>query len=310
MNIKYLFISLFLSFLSIYSFGQVNKSIYNENNINEVATNALMVLTSIQHNGLENNKKELKELINIHQTFAKRNESRLRFLSLVISDAISYAIVSEIYRNLKNRENPNVKIIPEVKIANKETVLEIWNLNEPKFKDILDLNLKEKGQLIDYVKSRNIGTNEIIQGKLFKSLPLGPVKESFQKMRDEVNNPFKKRNLSSDELFIFTLVKWQAYKDLTHIAVIYSLDNNKSVNYETLRNSINERIVTNKTQRMDSGMPDSAVNVLLTFSKYSPPIKGIGSISHSDVYKKKLEIMFAPFISNTNLISDVTILFQ
>lgn len=276
----------------------------DETQMNAIATNAFLVLKGIPAIGLERSVGGLEDIIATHHRLSREPGSSQRHLSLVLADAVAYAIITEIHRAELARFGLDQDMTPRSVAFDKKTAVRLWQANMPDFAPLVRKALQGKDTLTLYVAEHS-SEEEVLNGRMIDKTPVGPIRVRITELHERATLPIGvRKNPSPDEQLIYALTICQAFRDLTVIIDLYEkgdLPKESGV----LRSTIDGVLEHYPKGRVDGGTKTSSFKVWTTFTAYYPENSSQDVVGPAEEYCMRQALVLAPFMTDTSSLPEL-----
>jgi hypothetical protein len=266
--------------------------------LNVIATNAFRVLRDVPTIGLEKSVSELEQIIEAHRRLSRETNVPQRQLSLVLADAVAYAIVTEIHRADVARLGTDQNMTPKSLPFNKKTAVRLWKANVPDFPAVIRKALQGNDRITTFV-STDSSEEDVLNGGMIDKAPLETIRPRIRELQEKALHPagFSGKP-SADEQLVYALSKCQAFRDLGMIIDLYEKDDLPK-DSALLRSAIDEVLKQRPERRVDDGMKASPFKVWMTFRRYYPEGTSQDPVGPIEEYYLKQALALAPFMNDT-----------
>ena len=271
--------------------------------VNAIASNAFLILRDVPTVGLEKSVSGIEQIIAEHRRLSQSSQAMDRHFSLVLADAVAYAIFSEIHRaefaRLGVDRERAVKSIP----FDKKTAVRLWRANMPDFAPLIRNAMQGEDIITGYI-SRQSSEEEVLNGSMIDMAPLGQVKGRIRKLNLEASVPLcMQKNPTPDEQLVYSLNKCQAFQDLTVIIDLYEKGDlpGEAV---LLRSAIDGVMKNCPQRRVDDGMEATSFKVWLTYGQYYWDPSDRDPSDSTDRYCIGQSMLLGPFMADTDLLPE------
>ncbi|MDD2598159.1 MAG: hypothetical protein PHO37_02880 [Kiritimatiellae bacterium] len=271
----------------------------DETSLNIIATNAFQILRDVPSIGLEQSLSGIEQIIKTHHRLLRETDLSKKHFSLVLADAVAYALITEIHRADITRLGTDPDMTPKSKSFNKTTAVRLWKANMPDFPASIRQILRKDGAITGYISRRSC-EEDVFSGEMIDKAPLDTIRPRIRELHEKALRPIALgKNPSVDEQFLSVLVQCQSFRDIDMIINLYENGDLPSDSI-SLRAAIDEVMKPSVGKRVDDGMKASAFKVWLTFRRYYP-----GGTSHDPVgpieeYYLKQALTLAPFMTDSS----------
>lgn len=275
-----------------------------KNQLNDIATNAFRILRDVPLSGLEKSSNELHEIVEDHKRLALEADVAKRHLSVVLADAVAFAIVTEIYRSETvgsghGERSKEPAVIP----FNRKAVLALWENNMPDFPNAIEKIIDEPGTITGFVKNHS-SVNDVLEGRMIDKTPLGTIRPRIRSLMNRAHCvPGFGYGPSPDEQLVFMLAKYQAFIDIGIVLKLYGNGNLPCEDVAKFKIAAAE-VMDLHGRRVDDGMKVSPFKVWMTFREYHPKGNGHGHMSSFEGYCLRLALALSPFITDTGVLPE------
>ena len=272
--------------------------------MNVIATNAFNVLKNVPSIGLEKSLPELDQIIETHRRLSRETDVSQRQLSLVLADAVAYAIMTEIRTSELVRvgaaQSKATKSVP----SDKTVATRLWKANVPDFAYMIKTALKGRDIITDYA-SEHSSEEDVLSGYMIHKTSGGQISTRILELNQRAELPvFGTKSPTPDEQLVYALNKCQAFRDLAVIIDIYATGDLPTES-SLIRTAIDQALGQNPKRRVDDGMESSAFKVWLTYRHYYPKEDNAGSIGFVEEYCLRQALVLAPFITDTSSLPEL-----
>lgn len=258
--------------------------------LNVIATNAFHVLQNVPDIGLEKSQHMLEQIIETHHRLSQETGLEQRQLSLVLADAIAYAIVTEIHRAEIARMDAEQRMTPKGVPFEKKTAVRLWEANQPDFAVAIRKALQEHDTVTSFV-SMHSSEEEVFSGEMIDKAPLESIRPRIRSLQEKaLYAPYFSSKPSADELLVYALCKYQAFRDLGIVIDLYDKDDLPDDTTQ-FKLAIDVILKQQPGKRMDDGMKASSLKVLSTFVRYC-------CLSVSDAYRTRMALLLGPYMTD------------
>jgi hypothetical protein len=266
--------------------------------LNVVATNAFRVLRDVPNVGLEQSASGLEQIIETHRRLSRETDISQRQLSLVLANAVAYAIFTEIHRaevvRLGTDQGMTLKTIP----FDKKMAVRLWKANAPDFPAAIRKALQGHDTVTTFVSTHS-SEEDVLNGEMIDKAPLDTIRPRIRELQEKALHPagFTGKP-SADEQLAYALSKCQAFRDLDVIINLYE-KSNLPADSVSLRTAIDGALTSSAGKRVDDGMEVTSFKVWLTFRLYYPKGTSQDDVGPIEEYYLKQAIALAPFMTDT-----------
>lgn len=277
--------------------------IVDEASVNAIATNAFHVLKNVPSVGLEKSLPGLDQIIETHRRLSRETGVSQRQLSLVLADAVAYAIVTEVRISELARmgagQSNAVKNVP----FDKKTVTRLWKANVPDFAHLIRMALKGRDIVTSYV-SEHSSEEEVLSGRMIHKTSGGQISTRILELNQRAELPvYGTKSPSPDEQLMYALNKCQAFQDLAVVIDLYA-KGDLPAESALLRTAIDQVLAQYPKRRVDDGMESSAFKVWLTYRHFYPKADTASSIGFAEEYCLRQALVLAPFMTDTSALPE------
>ena len=274
--------------------------------LNSIATNALLVLRSVPFIGLEDSISGIEQIIENHRRLSRESGVAQQQLSLVLADAVAYAIVTEVYRaeTVRLGVDPNMtpKSIPPF---DKKTAVRLWRTNVPDFPAMIRKALQRDDVVTGFV-AKHSSEADVLSGEMIDKAPLETIEPRIRELHEKAMHPVAfGAQPSPDEQLVYALIKYQAFRDL---GIIMDLYEKGDLPYDSaMRKSAIEAVLKDHSERrVDDGMKVSAFKVWGTFTAYFPDSNpSQDPVEPMVEYRDRQAFALGPFMTDTSLLPEI-----
>jgi hypothetical protein len=272
-----------------------------EEMVNAIATNAFIVLRDIRSVGLEQSITGIETIIKDHRRLSRDADASLRHFSLVLADAVAYAIISEI-RAAELLRDGDTNATNSASL-DKNKVIRLWKANTPDFSHLIKASLQGEDMLVKYA-SQHSSVEDVLSGGMTKNASVGQISSRLTELNQMAELPgYVRRNPSPDEQLVYALNKYQAFRDLSVIVDLYGrgeLPNDS----ESIRGAIDSVLVQYPKNRVDDGMKSTSFKIWLTYRHYYPEASSKDAFGPQEEYVLRQSFVLAPFMSDTSALPE------
>ena len=267
--------------------------------LNVIATNAFQVLRAVPSVGLEKSVPGIEQIIETHRRLSRESAPSQQQLSLVLADAVTYAIVTEIHRADVARLGTDPGMTPKSIPFDKKTAVRLWKANMPDFPAAIRQALHGNDTVTGFVSTRS-SEEDVLNGEMMDKAPLDTIRPRIQELRDKALHPAAfGKNPSADEQLVYALDKYQAFRDLDVVFNLYE-KSDLPPDSALLRSAIDGVLKQSAGKRVDDGMKASSFKVWLTFRRYYPQGTSQNPVGPIEEYYLKQALALAPFMTDTS----------
>lgn len=217
-----------------------------------IATNAFSVLRDVPTVGLEKSVFGIEMIIETHRHLLREANLAQRQLSLVLADAVAYAIVTEIHRSDVSRLGTDPNITPQSIPFDKKTAVRLWRANVPDFPAAIRQALRGNDTVTGYVSTQS-SEKEVLSGDMIDKAPLDTIQLRLQELRGKAFQPRAFGvHPSADEQLVYALDRYQAFRDLAVIICLYE-NSELPTDSASLRTAIGGIMKPSAGKRVDDG---------------------------------------------------------
>lgn len=276
----------------------------DETQMNAIATNAFLVLKGIPAIGLERSVGGLEDIIATHHRLSREPGSSQRHLSLVLADAVAYAIITEIHRAELARIGLASDVTPKSIAFEKKTALRLWKTNMPDFVPLIRKAMQGEDTLTTYI-AKHSSEEEVLNGRMIDKAPLDRIRPRIRDLHDNATLPIGvHKNPLPDEQLVYALAKGQAFRDLTVIIELYEKGDLPKES-ALLRSAIEAVLKRYPERRVDDGMKMSSFKVWSTFAAYYPENTDRDVVGPAEEYCMRQAFVLAPFMTDTSSLPEL-----
>lgn len=264
-----------------------------------VATNAFHILRDVPSVGLEGSGPALEQIIETHRRLSRGTGLAEQQFSLVLADAVAYAIVTEIHRAEVARSGADSRLTPKSIPFGKKTAVRLWKTNLPDFPAAIRRALQGHDTITGLVSTHS-SEEEVLSGEMIDKAPLETVRPRIRSLQEKVlHAPCFGSKPSPDEQLIYALSKYQAFRDLGIIIDLYEKGDLPD-DATQFRAAIDGVLKQHPGKRVDDGMKASAFKAWMTFRRYHPEGTSRDAVAPIEEYYLKQALALAPFMSDTS----------
>lgn len=268
--------------------------------LNAIATNAFRILRDVPSVGLEKSVSGLEQLIETHHQLSRESDISQRQLSLVLADAVAYAIVTEIHRSEVARLGMDQRMMPKSIPFDQHIAVRLWKANTPDFPAAIRKALQRQDMVTSFI-SQQSSEEEVLNGKMIDKAPLETVRSRIRELyHKSLYYPVAVgKSPSADEQLVYSLVKYQAFCDLDIIMRLYE-KSDLPADSPSFRTAIEKELTPSDERRVDDRMKQSSFKVWLTFGYYHPEGTSQNPVAPIEGYHLKQALALAPFMTDTS----------
>ena len=271
--------------------------------LNVIATNAFCILRDVPGVGMEKSVSGLEQIIETHRRLSRETDVAQQQLSLVLADAVAYAIITEIHRAEAARLGTDQGMVPQSIPFEKMTVARLWKANMPDFPATIRKALQGHDTVTGFV-SKYSSEDDVLSGEMIDKAPLDEIQPRLEELRRKASFPTAfGRRPTPDEQLIYALSKFQAFRDLDVIINLYE-KSNLPADSALLRTAIEGVLTPSAGKRADDGMEATAFKVWLTFRRYYPKGTSQDPVAPIEEYYRKQALALAPFMTDTSTLPE------
>jgi len=273
--------------------------------MNAIATNAFRVLRDVPFVGLEKSRPELEKIIETHHRLLKIDKMSQQRLSLVLADGVAYGIISEIHRADLARLGSETNMTPKSIPFEKDTAIRLWNANMPDFPSAIRHALTGDGIVTGHI-AKHSSEADVLNGEMIDKCPPETILPLIRELRHkELYSIFRSNKPSADEQLIYTLSKYQAFRDLSIIMKLYETHDLPS-DSKTMQTMIEESLKKSPQvgKRLDDGMAIIAFKVRSSFENYYPEASYQDTGGPIYEYVGKQAFPLIPFMTDRSLLPE------
>ncbi len=267
--------------------------------LNMIATNTFRVLRDVPSIGLENSVSGIEQIIEAHRLLSREAGAAQQQLSLVLADAVAYAIVTEIHRADVARFGVDSNMMPKSIPFDKKTAVRLWRTNVPDFPAVIRKALQRDDVVTGFV-AKHSSEADVLTGEMIDNAPLETMRPRIRELQEKALHPTGfGGNPSADEQLVYTLSKYQAFRDLGIIMDLYERGDLPQ-DSAMLRSAIEAVLKDCTEKRLDDGMKASPFKVWMTFRRYYPEGTSQDPVGPIEEYYLKQALALAPFMTDTS----------
>lgn len=267
--------------------------------LNVIATNAFRVLRNVPNVGLEQSAAGLEQIIETHRRLSRETDLTQRQFSLVLADAVVYAIFTEIHRSEVARLGTDQRMMPKSIPFDKKTLVRLWKANVPDFPAAIRKALQGHDTVTSFVSTRS-SEEDVLSGEMIDKAPLETIRPRIRSLQEKaLQVPCFSNRPSADEQLVYALSKYQAFRDLGIVIDLYEKGDLPD-DATQFRSAIDGVLKPHSGKRVDDGMNVSSFKVWMTFRRYHPEGTSQDPVAPVEEYYLKQALALAPFMTDTS----------
>ena len=235
-------------------------------NLSEIAERAYEVFLDVPTTGLNKSRSSLEAIIKERKRLEQSDKLADNTLALLVADGMTRVLINELHRAELKRMGVQQNGLAPIIEFQKKTFEDLWKANDVNGKRLVGKILRENGDFVNFLKTKQKDADVVLEGNAFAECP----KEVRNRIRDMQRRALlnSKMDISSaDEALVKALSVLQALEDLDVVVQLY-LYKGLPADRQVFRELIDGQIKEGK-RRKDSGMKQSSLQVLSTFSRYA-----------------------------------------
>ncbi|NLG35966.1 MAG: hypothetical protein GX548_11490 [Lentisphaerae bacterium] len=266
--------------------------------LNVIATNAFRILRDVPSVGLEKSMSGLEQIIEAHRRLSRETDIAQQQLSLVLADAVAYAIVTEVHRAEVARLGTDQGLTPKSIPFDKKTAMRLWKANMHDFPAAIRKALQGQDAVTSFV-SRQSSEEDVLSGAMIDKAPLETIRPRIRSLQEKVlHTPCFSKSPSADEQLVYALSKHQAFRDPGIVMELYEKGDLPG-DASQFRAAIDGVLKQHPGKRVDDGMNASSFKTWMTFRRYHPEGTSQDPVAPIEEYYLKQALALAPFMTDT-----------